>query len=135
MIRYFTHTRIRTRILLALLLLTLIALLSFALISFLSMKNLGTYATNLNEGLGQEALRVSKNAMQNLARDGILRITVDQAHLLDAEFRAVEMQVRLLAVYAQNLWNNPGAYPRLPSYSSNDLPKDGRSVSMYQIPS
>jgi len=97
MLFFIAHAKIRTRILLALLAMTIIALLSFALISFISMKNLGRYSTELNEGMGQEALRVSKNAMQNLARDGLLRITIDQANLLDSEFKAIETELNLLS--------------------------------------
>jgi sigma-B regulation protein RsbU (phosphoserine phosphatase) len=106
MFSFIAHVKIRTRILLALLAMTIIALLSFALISFIGMKNLGSYTTELNEGMGQEALRVSKNAMQNLARDGILRITVDQANLFDAEFKAVETALNMLTAVRVSGWNS-----------------------------
>lgn len=106
MFSFIAHAKIRTRILLALLAMTIIALLSFALISFIGMKNLGIYTTDLNEGMGQEALRVSKNAMQNLARDGLLRITVDQANLFDAEFKAVETALNLLTAVSEKAWTS-----------------------------
>jgi sigma-B regulation protein RsbU (phosphoserine phosphatase) len=106
MYSYFSHAKIRIRILLALLALTLVALLSFAVISFIGMKNLGDYTTELNEGLGQEALRVSKNAMQNLARDGILRITIDQANLFNGEFKAIESELHLLARLTERAWRD-----------------------------
>ncbi len=118
MFSLFSHIKIRTRILLALLAMTNIALLGFALISFISMKNLGSYTTELNEGMGQEALRVGKNAMQNLARDGLLRITVDQASLLDAEFKSVETALNLLSSVNDRVWNGSDSVGRASVFRS-----------------
>ncbi|MEI6206918.1 MAG: SpoIIE family protein phosphatase [Desulfuromonadales bacterium] len=121
MMPFFSQSKIETRILTSLLMLTFVALISSALISFIGMKNLGTYATELNEGLGQEALRVSKNAMQNLARDGILRIIIDQANLFDAEFKGVETTVNLLAALAENSHNTLEISSNQPASSGNAL--------------
>lgn len=129
MMPFISQSKIGARIIKALLMFTFVALISFALVAFVGMKNLGRYATELNEGLGQEALRISKNSMQNMAKDSILRITIDQANLFDAEFKGAETTVNLLAALAGNPGNVLETSAKLP-FSIKEKPASNHFTPM-----
>lgn len=126
--------KIKKRILVALLGVAIASLFAFASVSFFGMKNIGDYAFSRNEGLARESLRISKTALENLAKDGLLRITTDQANLCNAEFQEIEGQVSQLASLAGLLWDQPGSFPRYRSYSAKEKPLDPASVSVSQYP-
>jgi len=130
----FIHGSIRKRILYALLAVAFLSLFSFALVSLDGMKRLGDYSVRSSAGLGQDALEISKKAIETLARDSPLRITTDQANLCNAEFKAIEGKANVLADIAEMVWNNPGAHPQNRSYSIAEHPKDSGLISVYQYP-
>lgn len=131
---FFTQENIRSRILKALLGVASLSLISFALISLDGMRRLGDFSVRSSSGLGEEALKISKSALENLTRDGLLRITTDRADLCNAEFKEVEATVDVIADIAEKLWNNPGGYPKNRSYSTADKPPDPQAGSVYQFP-
>lgn len=130
----FVLGSIRKRILYALLAVAFLSLFSFALVSLDGMKRLGDYSVKSSTGLGKDALKISKEALETLAQDGLLRTTTDQANLCNAEFKAIEGKVNVLADIAEKVWNNPGAYPKNRSYSITEEPKDRSLISVYQYP-
>jgi sigma-B regulation protein RsbU (phosphoserine phosphatase) len=132
LMQFLSHGNIRTRILKALLGIACLALISFAVISLDGMRRLGDFAVQSSTGLGQESLRISKSALETLAQDGLLRITIDQANLCNAEFQEIESTVNVLADIAEKLWSNPGAFPRNRSHSVAEKPKDPNLISVYQ---
>ena len=131
---FFTRGNIRSRILKALLGVASLSLVSFAVISLDGMRRLGSFSVQSSTGLGQEALKISKSALETLVRDGLMRITVDQANLCDAQFNSIEAEVNVLAELAEKVWSNPGAYPRNRSHSATEVPKDPSQISVYQYP-
>jgi len=128
----FTRGNIRSRILKALIGVASLSLISFAIISLDGMRRLGDYSVKSSTGLGQEALKISKSALETLTRDGLLRITVDQANLCNSEFMEIESTVSVLSDIAEKIWNNPASYPKNRSYSVADKPKDPNLVSVFQ---
>ncbi|HXE98693.1 MAG TPA: cache domain-containing protein [Dongiaceae bacterium] len=130
----FKHGNIRSRILKALLGVASLSLVSFAIISLDGMRRLGDYSVMSSIGLGKEALKISKSALETLAQDGLLRITTDRANLCNAEFMEIEATVNVLSDIAEKVWNNPGAYPGNRSYSFEEQPRDPRLFSVYQYP-
>ena len=132
--RFLSKGNIRSRILKALLGVASVSLLSFAIVSLDGMRRLGEFSVQSSSGLGQEALKISKSALETLTQDGLQRITTDQANLCNAQFKQAEATVNVLADLAEKLWNNPGAYPENRSYAFNEVPKDPSFVSVYQFP-
>lgn len=130
----FAKGNIRARILKALLGVASLSLVSFAIISLDGMRRLGDYSVKSSVGLGQDALKISKSALETLTQDGLLRITTDRANLCNAEFKEIESTVNFLADIVEKLWNNPGAYPKNRSYSTDEQPKDPKLSSVYQFP-
>src|SRR3989339_855497 len=121
--RFLSKGNIRSRILKALLGVASVSLLSFAIVSLDGMRRLGEFSVQSSSGLGQEALKISKSALETLTQDGLQRITTDQANLCNAQFKQAEATVNVLADLAEKLWNNPGAYPENRSYAFNEVPK------------
>ena len=132
--RFLSKGNIRSRILKALIGVASVSLISFALVSLDGMKRLGDYSVKSSTGLGQEAIKISKSALESLTQDGLLRITVDQANLCNSEFMEIEATVAVLSEIADKLWNNPGAYPKNRSYPVAEKPKDPNLISVYQHP-
>jgi sigma-B regulation protein RsbU (phosphoserine phosphatase) len=129
----FTQGTIRSRILKALLGVASLSLISFAIISLDGMRRLGDYSVSCSVGLGQNALKISKTALETLTMDGLLRITADRANLCNTEFKEIESTVNVLAEIAEKIWNNPNAYPKNRSYSVAEKPQDPNLISVYQF--
>lgn len=134
LMKFLAHGSIKTRILKALLGVACLSLMAFAAISLDGMRRLGDFSVKSSTGLGQEALRISKAALETLTKDGLLRITIDRANLCNAEFKQIESTVNVLADIAEKLWNNPGFSPRNRSYSVTEKPKDLKIASVYHYP-
>jgi sigma-B regulation protein RsbU (phosphoserine phosphatase) len=132
--RIFTRGNIRSRILKALIGVASLSLISYAVISLDGMRRLGDYSISRSVGLGQDALKISKTALETLTKDGLLRITVDRANLCNNEFKEIEATVNVLSEIAEKIWNNPNAYPRNRSHPVAEKPKDPNIVSVYQYP-
>jgi sigma-B regulation protein RsbU (phosphoserine phosphatase) len=128
----FTRGNIRSRIMKALIGVASLSLISYAIISLDGMRRLGEYSVSCSTGLGQDALKISKTALETLTKDGLLRITSDRANLCNAEFKEIEATVNVLADIAEKVWHNPAAYPKNRSYSVAEKPKDPNLISVYQ---
>jgi sigma-B regulation protein RsbU (phosphoserine phosphatase) len=111
-----------------------LSLISFAIISLDGMRRLGDYSIECSVGLGKDALKISKTALETLTQDGLLRITIDQANLCNAEFHEIEATVNVLADLAHKMWNNQGTFPRNRSFTATDQPKAPNLASVYQVP-
>jgi len=134
LMKFLFHGNIRARILKALLGVSCLSLITFAVISLDGMRRLGDFAVKSSTDLGRETCRISKSALETLAQDGLLRITIDRANLCNAEFQEIEATVNVLADIADKLWNNPGAFPRNRSYSVAEKPEAPNLISVYQYP-
>jgi len=132
--KFLSKGNIRPRILKALLGVALISLLCFATVSLDGMRRLGDFSVKSSSGLGQEALKISKSALETLTQDGLLRITVDRANLCNSEFKEIEATVGVLSEYAEKLWKNPTAYPKNRSFSVAEPPNNPNLTSVYQFP-
>lgn len=132
--RRFRPKNIRTRILYALLGTAVISLLCFGLVSLLSMRQLGNSSLKGTIGLSQELLKISKGSLESLSQEGLLKATVDQAALIDAQFRDVENDLKVLVDSAERIWKTPGIYPHKRSYSIGEQPPDPKAASVWQIP-
>jgi sigma-B regulation protein RsbU (phosphoserine phosphatase) len=130
----FRPKNIRTRILYALLGTAALSLLCFGLVSFWSMDNLGRASLKGTVGLSQELLKISKGSLENLSQEGLLKATVDQAALIDAQFGEVENGLKVLVDSAERIWKHPNIYPKKPSYSIHQQPQDPMAASVWQIP-
>lgn len=129
----FTRGNIRSRILKALIGVASLSLISFAIISLDGMRRLGDYSVECSVGLGQEALKISKDALANLVQDGLLRITIDQATLCNSEFLKIESDINVLAAIAEKLWEQPDAFPRNRTYGDREQPADVNRFSVCQL--
>jgi len=130
----FRPRNIRTRILYALLGTAALSLICFGLVSFWSMDNLGRSSIKGTAGLSQELLKISKGSLEALSQDGLLKATVDQASLINAQFQEVENDLKILVDSAEKVWKTPDAYPHKRSYSILETPPDPKSASVWQIP-
>lgn len=130
----FRPKNIRSRILYALLGTATISLLCFGLVSLLSMTHLGRSSLRGTVGLSQELLKISKDSLESLSLEGLLKATVDQAALIDAQFRDVENDLKVLVDSAERIWRTPGIYPHKRSYSITEQPPDPQAASVWQIP-
>jgi len=130
----FRPKNIRTRILYALLGTATISLLLFGIVSFWSMTNLARSSLKGTVGLSQDLLKISKGSLEGLTQEGLLKATVDQASFINARFREVENDLKVLVNIAERVWKNPGVYPRRPSYSILQSPPDPGAASVWQIP-
>jgi len=129
---FFRQGNIRARILKALLGVAVISLVSFAVIALDGMRRLGQFSIQSSTGLGQEALKISKAALESTARERLLSTTVDQANLCDAQFKHIEATLGVMADIAERVWKDPAAYPRHRSYPVAEVPKDPSQISVYQ---
>lgn len=130
----FRPKNIRTRILYALLGTAVLSLVCFGLVSLWSMNNLGRSSLKGTVGLSQELLKITKGSLEGLSQEGLLKATVDQAALIDAQFRDVENDLQVLVDIAERIWRNPGIYPLKRSYSITEQPPDPKAASVWQIP-
>jgi sigma-B regulation protein RsbU (phosphoserine phosphatase) len=130
----FRPATIRTRILYALLGTAVLSLVCFGLVSLWSMHNLGRSSLKGTVGLSQELLKISKGSLETLSQDGLLKATVDQAALIDTQFRDVENDLKVLINIAERLWKHPGIYPRKRSFSIHEQPSEPGAASVWQIP-
>lgn len=130
----FRPKNIKSRILYALLGTATLSLICFGLVSFWSMSRLGRSSLEGTTGLSQDLLKISKCSLETLTQEGLLKATVDQAALIDAQFRDVENDLIVLVNIAERIWKNPGNYPRRPSYSVSQRPPDPRAASVWQLP-
>lgn len=130
----FRPQNIRTRILYALLGTAIVSLVCFGMVSFLSMSHLGISSLEGTVGLSQELLKISKGSLESLTREGLLKATVDQATLIDSQFRNVENDLKILIDNGERIWKRPDSYPRKKSYSIAEEPADPKEASVWQIP-
>ncbi len=126
---------IKTRILYALMGTALLSLIGFGVVSFWGMITIAKSSIRGTSGLSNDLLKISKGTLESLTQEGLLKSTVDQAALIDAQFRDVENDLIILVDTAQRIWKNPSAYPRKHSHSKTDPPSDPKSASVWQIPS
>ncbi len=126
---------IKTRLLYALMGTALFSLLGFGLVSFWGMSRLAKSSLRGTSELSHDLLKISKGALESLTQEGLLNATVDQAALIDAQFKDVENDLVILVDSAQRIWKNPSAYPRKRSHSKSEPPSDPKSASVWQIPS
>lgn len=130
----FRPKTIRTRILYALLGTAVFSLLCFGLVAFWGMITVGTSSMRGTVGLSQDLLKISKGSLEGLTQEGLLKATVDQASLINAQFREVENDLKVLVDIAERVWKTPSNYPRKPSYSISQRPSDPFAASVWQIP-
>jgi phosphoserine phosphatase RsbU/P len=133
----FTRSRpktIKVRILYALLGTAVLSLVCFGLVAFWGMITVGKSSLRGTVGLSQDLLKISKGSLETLTQDGLLKATTDQATLINAHFREVENDLKILVDSAERIWKTPDAYPRKRSYSITESPPDPKSASVWQIP-
>lgn len=130
----FHPKTIKTRILYALMGTAVLSLVCFGLVAFWGMSTVGTSSLRGTVGLSQDLLKISKGSLETLTQEGLLKATVDQAALINAQFREVENDLKILVDSAERIWKNPAAYPHKRSYSIADTPPDPQTASVWQIP-
>ncbi len=130
----FHPKTIKTRILYALMGTAVFSLICFGLVTLISMSSLGQTALKGTVGLSQDLLKISKGSLETLSQEGLLKATVDQAALIDAQFRDVENDLKVMVDIAERIWKNPAIYPRKRSYSITEEPPDPKAASVWQIP-
>lgn len=133
-LKRFIPKTIKARILYALMGTAALSLICFGLVTLVSMSRLGHTALQGTVGLSQDLLKISKGSLETLSQEGLLKATVDQAALIDAQFRDVENDLKVLVDIAERLWRNPAIYPRKRSYSITEEPPDPKAASVWQIP-
>ena len=91
---------IKLKLLIVLLSISLISLLLFAGISYYHMKSLGSFALARSVSLGDQAIADSTSALDDQAKQYLLRLVVDQAALSNNMLRRVRSDVDLLTSYS-----------------------------------
>ena len=97
---------IMLKLLIVLLSISLISLLLFAVISYYHMKSLGSFALGRSVSLGDQAIADSTSALDDRAKQYLLRLVVDQAALSNTMLRRVRNDVDILTSYATILWRH-----------------------------
>ncbi|MBR1369706.1 hypothetical protein RJ53_09560 [Methanocalculus chunghsingensis] len=93
---------VRTKILIAFLLISVISLLIAGGVASSAINKLGTSAVSQSEALGEQAVRDSTTALLEDAEEYLLRIAIDQADQASLSFEQTEMAIHTIGVYADN---------------------------------
>ncbi len=125
---------IRRKILIAMLVITSLALLLFLLLASWGIRSLGGYALQRNLGLGSDAIRISKTALQEQAERGLLHLAESQADLCDADFYYHESDVRVLAEAVSLLLDGREKSVLPSSHTARQRPADTANTSVVHIP-
>lgn len=123
--------KITGKILLALWGLSLASLIVFGIIAFKEVEDLGRYASESSNSLGNQAVSDSQRALMDLAEQNLMQIAQDQAALSNALLEKVENEINILAHQASLIWNNREIPKQKNSYSQNEEPPDRYKTSFY----
>ena len=132
--RFIPKLNITGKILICLCGLSLASLVVFGLIAVKHIQDLGSYALESSNSLGEEAVSDSRQALMNLAEQNLLQIAQDQAALSNALLEKVENEINILARQAELIWNNRNVSEKRKSYSQNEEPPDKLKTSFYFLP-
>lgn len=123
--------KITGKILLALCGLSLASLIVFGIIAVKEVEDLGIYALESSDSLGNQAVSDSQRALMDLAEQNLLQIAQDQAALSNALLEKVENEINILAHQASLIWTNHEIPKQKISYSQNEEPPDRYKTSFY----
>ncbi|MFZ0006423.1 MAG: SpoIIE family protein phosphatase [Methanoregula sp.] len=118
---------IRVKILILFLVLSLAALAVTGYFAFSSINNVGDYAKNSSEVLGEGVANNSSVTLLFLGESYLVRTTADQANLTDALFQDTDSEIEILAAQTAELQRNPPVQSSLPTYPESNPPANSSS--------
>lgn len=121
---------LRAHILMALIGTTLVALIAFAVVSLHGMNSLKTHTVGTSIGFGKDAVDISKDALEKMARHALLMATVDQTELAKAEFDRIEASVNTIAGFIEAGWGAKDRDVEERIHDAQNPPKDPRLNSL-----
>ena len=130
-IRLWSRIGLSAKILIVFLVLSIVSLAVIASFTLSTLRGLGEYALKSNHSLGERAVGNSTNALQNQAKEYLLRLAKDQAAISNLVFKDVEAETNIMADYASTLWSSPSLSNYRRSYSEEEKPDDIHSSSVY----
>lgn len=124
---------LRATILRALIGTTLMALLAFAVVSLQGMNSLKAQTVETSICFGKGAVDISKDALEKMARQTLLMVTVDQAGLTKSEFDRIEASVNTIAGFIEANWGKNSGAAEGVIYDAKNPPKNPRLNSLVSI--
>jgi phosphoserine phosphatase RsbU/P len=124
---------VRTKILLIFLALSMISLLITGFAAFYTISDIGQFAGDSSEALGQVAIYDSTAAMSAQTKEFMIRVASDQAQLIDEIFWETEMELNVSAALARSLENNPSYQSQMQSYPLSSPPPDPNAGTLVLI--
>ena len=115
---------VRAKILIIFLFLALSSLLVIGLTAYFTIGDIGVSARDSSAVLGMEAIGESTAALESLTKEYMLRVAADKAMLIDEIFWETEMELNLLADYAQSVQDNPSYQPEIRSFTASNPPNN-----------
>ena len=125
---------IRVKILILFLVLSLAALAVTGYFAFSSINNVGDYAKNSSEVLGEGVANNSSVTLLFLGESYLVRTTADQANLTDALFQDTDSEIEILAAQTAELQRNPPVQSSLPTYPESNPPANSSSGAVLFLP-
>jgi sigma-B regulation protein RsbU (phosphoserine phosphatase) len=112
---------LKTKMLTAFLGLSLIALIVFGVIALNGIVTLSDYSLVSSRSLGDSAVNDSTVALENQAKENLLRLVKDQADISNNVFTKVESEMHIMIQYASMLLNR-SSIRQNPVYSQQQMP-------------
>ncbi|MBP1929757.1 sigma-B regulation protein RsbU (phosphoserine phosphatase) [Methanolinea mesophila] len=121
---------VRTKILLVFLALSVSALLVTGLLAFVQMGDVSRFAMDRSDELGSRAMNDSTAALEQDARDSLLRLAKDQAYISNIVFEQVNGEIDTMAYYAGELQTDPSMVRERHFYLQDEPPDDIYSTTV-----
>lgn len=124
---------VRIKILLVFLGLSLTALLIAGFVAFTQMDEVSSFARQQSISLGNQAGEDSAAALEESARDSLLRLARDQAAISNIIFEQVSSETEVMASYAGQIFSNPDMVRERQFFLQDNRPGDPRHSSVLYL--
>lgn len=117
------HT-LRTKILILVLALSLVALAITGYFAFSAITDVGSYAEESSQALGEGISQESSAALLLMGQEYLVRMASDQAQMTDVLFESTETEMDILAAETAQFQRNAPAVSSTPTYLEDNPPSD-----------
>jgi len=124
---------VRAKILVMFLALSVISLIITGYVALFTISNMADSAESSSLMQGKQAVEKATNALQESEEQHLVQVASDQALVTEVLFEDTDTELRLLAVQAETLQNNPPIQPIIHSYNQNTRPADPYQATLYYL--
>ncbi len=132
-IRFWSKCSLTVKILAVFLALSVTSLAFIGILASINIRGISTYAIDTQVSLGNQAVSESTEALENQAKEALLRLVKDQAALSNTIFEKIGADLNLVSAYASSVWSNPLQIDEQSTLSSNEMPLDPYAASVYLL--